>query len=76
MYATLKASAETLGLLSMLTDLGWESHGEVWGDANAALSIINRSGLGKIRHIDTRLLWIQQVAVEQRLKYGKVLGTN
>ena len=75
-YASLKASAETLGILSMLKDLGWDLHGEVWGDANAALGIINRSGLGKTRHIDTGLLWIQQVAAEKRLKYGKVLGTN
>ena len=46
------------------------------GDANAALGIINRNGLGKIRHLDTGLLWIQQVVAEQRLKFGKVLGAN
>ena len=46
------------------------------GDANAALGIINRAGFGKLRHIQTSLLWIQQVAAEQRLKYGKVLGTD
>ena len=56
LYALLKASAETLGLLSMLRDLGWRLHGEVWGDANAALGIINRSGRGKTRHIDMGLL--------------------
>ena len=47
LYAALKASAETLGLLSMLRDLGWRWHGEVWGDANAALGVINGSGPGK-----------------------------
>ena len=46
----------------------------MWGDASAALGIINRKGLGKTRHIDTGLLWIQQIAAEQRLKYSKVLG--
>ena len=75
-YASLKASAETLGILSMLRDLRWDLHGEVLGDANAALGIVNRSGLGKIRHIDAGLLWIQQVAAEQRLRSGKVLGIN
>ena len=50
--------------------------GEVWGDANAALGMINRNGLGKTRHLDIGLLWIQQVAAEQRLKFGKVLGVN
>ena len=75
-YASLKAAAETLGMLSMLLDFGWKLHGEVWGDANAALGIINRNGLGKTRHLDIGLLWIQQVAAEQRLKFGKVLGVN
>ena len=63
-------------MLSMCKDFGWDLNGEVWGDANAALGIINRMGLGKTRHIQTGLLWIQQIAASQRLKFGKVLGTN
>ena len=73
-YAALKASAETLGMVSILGDLGYNVSGEVWGDASAALGIINRRGLGKTRHIETGLLWIQQTAAEKRLKYSKVLG--
>ena len=73
---SLKPSAETLGLLPMLRFLAWRSHGEVWGDANAALGVTNRNGLGKTRHIDTGLLWIQQVVADKRLKFGQVLGTN
>ena len=76
LYAMLRASAETLGLLAMAKDMGWKLHGEIWGDANAALGIINGDGLGKTRHIETGLLWIQQVAAEQRLKFGKVLGAD
>lgn len=70
----LKASAETLGMLAMLNDFGWNISGEVWGDASAAMGIISRIGLGKTRHIDTSLLWIQQTAAEKRLRYEKVLG--
>ena len=69
-----KASAEALGMISMLQDFGVKAKGEVWGDAQAAVGIINRKGLGKSRHIQTGLLWVQQVAAEQRLKYGKVSG--
>ena len=54
-------------------EIAWRNMG---GDANAALGLINRKRLGKTRHIDTGLLWVQQVAVEQRLKFKKVLGTN
>ena len=74
LYATLKAAAEGLGIIAMLSDLGIKVIGEVWGDASAALGIINRKGLGKLRHIDTGHLWIQEVAARGRLKFHKVLG--
>ena len=76
LYASLKAAAETLGVLSMAKDLNWNLKGEVWGDASAALGIIHRKGIGKTRHIQTGLLWIQQTAAEQRLRFHKVLGTR
>ena len=75
-HASLKASAETLGIISMLADFGLVMAGKVWGDASAALGIINRNGLGKTRHIQTGLLWIQQVSAQKRISYGKVLGQN
>ena len=74
LYAALKASVEALGMVALMKDFGYELKGEVWGDASAALGLINRRGLGKTRHIQTGLLWIQQAAVDQRLRYGKVLG--
>ena len=58
----------------MAMDFEWQMKGEVHGDASAALGIIHRKGLGKTRHIQTGLLWIQQVAAEHRLKFEKVLG--
>ena len=72
-YAALKASAETFGVLSMMKDFGYEIKGEILGDASAALGIIHRKGLGRTRHIDTGLLWIQQTAAEKRLEYSKAL---
>lgn len=74
LYATLKVAAESLGMLSMMKDLGWTVKGEIWGDASAALGIIHRRGLGKTRHIDTGLLWVQQTAAQKRLSFNKVLG--
>ena len=76
LYAALKGSAETLGIMSMMADLGYIFQAEVWGDASAALGIIHRNGLGETRHIDTSLLWIQETAATQRLKYEKVLGKD
>ena len=51
-------------------------NGEVWSDANAAIGVINRNGLGKTRHLETGLLWIQQVVAQQRLRFSKVLGKD
>ena len=76
MYASLKAAAETLGLMSMLKGLDWKVAGQVYGDASATLGIIHRTGLGKTRHIHTSLLWIQQTAAKRQLKFSKVLGKN
>ena len=63
-------------MMSLLKDFGYHVAGEALGDASAALGIINRKGLGKTRHIDIGLLWIQQVAAERRLKFGKALGRD
>ena len=63
-------------MLSMFKDFGLRARGEVLGDASAALGIIHRKGLGRTRHIDTGMLWIQQTAAEKRLAYSKVLGTD
>ena len=65
-YAALKASAEGLGVISLMKDFHYQVKGEVMGDASAALGIINRRGLGRTRHIDTGLLWIQQTAAETK----------
>ena len=42
LYATLKASAETLGTVPMINDYGVRVTAEVWGDAQTALGIIHR----------------------------------
>ena len=76
LYATLKVASEGLGLISIARDLGIQLEGEVWGDASAALGIIKRGGLRRTQQIDTGLLWIQEVAAQKRLKFGKVLGRD
>ena len=52
LYATLRAAAEALGMISMMRDLGYKVNGEIWSDASAVVGIIHRIGFGKTRHID------------------------
>ena len=55
----------------------WDIHAQivVKGDASAALGIVGRRGLGKIRHIDVSHLWVQERAATKQIKYEKVKGT-
>lgn len=60
----------------MLWDWGMPIEADLFADASAALGIIGRSGLGKLRHIDTSYLWLQQESIRKKLKLDKVLGTE
>ena len=75
MYGVVKASSECLGCQAMARDLGQDKNVKIYADASAALGIIHRKGLGKVRHIDTNTLWIQQAARSKRIEYIKVNGT-
>ena len=55
-----KASAIALGFKSLPKDFGQDMKGRVWTDSSAAIGICKRQGLGKLRHLDTQMLWVQQ----------------
>ena len=71
-----KGAANGIGLRSVARDLGIPLKIKVRSDATAALGISRRLGIGKIRHLDTSLLWIQQKLKEKDLEVDKVLGTD
>ena len=66
LYGAVKGSSELLGMLSAFVDFWLTGYvGEVMGDANAALGIIRRQGLGRLRHLDTNWLWVQDCAAQR-----------
>ena len=69
-------SAQALGLRSLLKDMGWTVAIRVHSDATAAIGICRRKGLGKIRHLDTTDLWIQQQVRSKEIELCKVLSTD
>ena len=75
-YASIKATAETIGITNLFLDRGTKVSGIILTDASAALSLIKRRGLGKNRHISTRYMWIQDNSDQQRMKFEKVQGTE
>ena len=74
LYGTVRASCELLGVRSLARDFGSWLRGRLYADASAALGIIHRLGLGKLRHIDTSALWVQQAARSKLIEYEKVPG--
>ena len=73
-YGVTKAAGVALGYKSLLKDLGVDAKLRVWTDSSATMGICGRQGLGKLRHIDTRSLWIQQRLRAEDLELRKVRG--
>ena len=58
----------------MMTDLGLKMAVRAWTDSRATMGICGRRGLGKLRHIDTQCLWIQQKVRRKGIELRKILG--
>ena len=69
-----RGSGVGLGYQSLLRDLGIQLPVRVWTDSSAAVGICTRQGLGKLRHIDTHTLWVQQAVRSRRIELRKVAG--
>jgi hypothetical protein len=57
-------------------DLGQELGVDLYCDASAGRSMAFRKGLGKVRHMDTKFLWIQDLVKTGRLSVLKIKGTR
>ena len=73
-YAAGKAAVEAIGMRSLLDDLGWEAGVRVHVDASAAKAMASRQGIGKVRHLEVRFLWLQEMVKQGRVKLAKVWG--
>ena len=75
-YAALKGASQALGFQSMLRDIGLHTTVTLFSDSSAARGIIHRTGLGKLRHLETGYLWLQAAVAKKRLLVRKVNGTE
>ena len=73
--AVVRASAEALGLKAVLADFGIDVGISLSTDATAAIGIVHRQGLGRVRHLACADLWVQQRIMNRELQVGKV-GTR
>ena len=75
-YSMVKVASEGLGLRAMTADYGDPLPPWMYVDATAAMGVAQRVGLGKLRHLDTQTLWLQQAVRQKRVGLSKVLGTS
>ena len=76
LYALTKGASQALGAISLFGDFGEDMEGMVHTDASAALGIVKRQGLGKLRHLRVQYLWIQDKVRGGDLEVHKILGTK
>ena len=75
-YAALKGASSALGYQSMLRDIGMQTTVTLCSDGSAARGIIHRTGLGKLRHLETGYLRLQATVAKKRLSVRKLTGAE
>ena len=58
-YSMVKGASVGLGIHAMMREIGVIVHLGLRCDASAAIGIVLRRGLGRVRHIDVSQLWLQ-----------------
>ena len=58
----------------MLKEIGMKAEITLSTDSSATKSLGSRRGTGRIRHLETKWLWLQIEVAEGRIKLEKVVG--
>ena len=72
--AIVKSTSEGLGMIAVMKEYGIECDLVVKSDAVAAIGIVKRQGLGRVRHLAVADLWVQQRAKGGEVNYVKLDG--
>ena len=67
-----KGSTELMGMSSTEEDFGAKEEMSLKVDATACHAIVSRTGVGRVRHLDVRRLWIQEKAQKGIIRYMRV----
>ena len=79
MYAMVEAVTRAKGLLTLAEELGFSGLSNVvrlGTDSSAAKSFVSRRGLGRMRHLQIRDLYLQKEVREGRVEVSKIPGTE
>ena len=76
LYALTKGAGQGLGMMTLMEDLGVSASVTMHTDASAAIGIVRRAGLGKLRHLNVRYLWLQDQVKQEAIGLQKVAGAE
>ena len=74
-YALVKGAAEAIAMRSLMADLGIAGRILLRVDSNSAKAIASRRGVGKVKHMETRFLWVQEKVRRGDIVVKKIKGT-
>ena len=74
--AVVKGATEGLGMKAIMKDFGIDVGLSMFSDATAAIGMVRREGLGKVRHLAVADLWIQQRVRGGEISVSKIPGTD
>ena len=73
-YGCCGAAADLLYSKGLLNFLGYATKGPLMMDASSAIAIATRSGVGSVRHLAARYLWVQREVESNSFSVEKVAG--
>ena len=75
-YAVTKSASRVLGAVAMGADMANLVKPRVRVDATASKAIASRRGVGRVRHLHTQVLWVQEAVARRELTIAKVPGVE
>ena len=75
LYALVKGSTETLGVIQMASEMGHVQSGTLCTDSSAAKGTVSRIGGGRLKHVEVNNFWIQEKCASGALSFRKVPRT-
>ena len=73
-YGVVRGVGIGMDLQALYRDIGVALPLRAWTDSSAATGVAGRQGLGKLRHIESHSLWVQECLRRKELRLLKVAG--
>ena len=70
-YALVSCIAQSMAEQTTACDLGLQLSVRIMMDATAGIAIASRRGLGKVKHVDTQSLWVQEMIQNGKIQVMK-----